>query len=166
MLVKIIRNPAAKPFLERIIPRITGVIPLPGPRPNTQFHPRNQQERLPANMGGLTSEDFYYPADWTKTKFAHWVETIKKEFPVGTEVTLLAIQPSTGIIPFRFTVEEVGEIQKFVPWDRHAYEPAALLLRTLKNKTLYRKPPSVIRHLTAEEKALVLLQDTKPQGTA
>lgn len=168
MLVKIIRNPAnPTTAIQRVFPRPPVIVPN---RTLQQQHGNLRQlppPLAPVNetMKGLTSEDFYYPADWGKLKFANWIEGVKGKFKAGDVVTLVAIRPQGAIIPFMFTIEEISEIQKFTPWDRHAYEPAAVMVKT-KGGVLYRKPPSVLRHLTEEETNLVVLQNTQPQGTA
>lgn len=166
MLVKLIRNPSNRST-------VFGGNVFQGPatrtlQRQTQFHPRDRRA-LSVPVRGLpptlTNDDFIYPGEWTKVKFAQWITGVQERFKKGQLVSLAIITPIAHIAPFYFTVEDIHEIQKFCPWDKVANEPACILVRT-KAGDLYRKSPNVLRPLTEAELQLVNLQDTKPAGTA
>lgn len=109
-----------------------------------------------------------WPKDWTKVRYAQWVESVKEKFAVGQLVTLSVIGPVPDRIPFYFKLTDICEIQAFVKWDSVAFEPQCITVVPVRgnNPQPYTKPPSVLRHLTEQELRLVILENQKPQGTA
>ena len=103
---------------------------------------------------------------WGKVQYTMWIEEIKKEWKVNELVTLRQFEPvENRLPPIFFVISYINEILHHSKWDEDIQQPIALVCLTSDGRYL-NKCPAVLRHFTAEENALVDLQNSKSAGTA
>lgn len=107
---------------------------------------------------------------WDKLRYTTWVELVKEQFKEGDMVTYAPIQPKAGAIPLVMYVSYIHEVVHQVKMDHVLQQPKAIVTKTIRDHdkvvNFSDLAPSQLRHLTTEEKDLVVLKDTKPVGFA
>jgi hypothetical protein len=101
-----------------------------------------------------------------KLEYAHWIEEIKKEYPINSRWTLAAMAFVPGREPCPlFTVKDIHEIHWSAPIGEVHKQPRCVLVVSEKFTT---KPiayePKMLRRLQPEELELVNLRNQKAEA--
>ena len=101
-----------------------------------------------------------------KKTYTVWVEGLKKQFPVGTQVTLrqYPVMENRTIPPPVFTIHDIQEIRQLVEWDSVYKQPKAIIICGVTGGSYITTSPMNIRNLTSKEIALVDLHNKEKQG--
>lgn len=119
----------------------------------------------------LPPTEVYCSAEWSKLEFNKWfADNVEGKFKIGELYTANHLPVKVGAGPqwwYEVTyLEETYNTAKF-----HAFVKEPLVIHSevfprTKPRTYRKHAPATLRPLTMEEKQLVYLQNTTPQGTA
>jgi hypothetical protein len=116
-------------------------------------------------------QDTLTSSQWSKLEYNKWyADNVQNKYKIGDLLTSGHVPVKLGIAPFFwFEVTYLEETYSTAKFHDYIKEPTVIhteVMPRTKPRTYRKHCPASLRHLTMEEKQLVYLQNTEPQGSA